>query len=184
MATVRILELMGSLINFCLHLVYRVLNYAHSVAVPSITGGPLGSVKYVLQGVRIKFGLDDFSGTEHALNGVKYAIEVQYAFSSLTGDTAMMVVLFQTNDTGIQIPPEPLNGIVQPGSSYTVSPFTVSLDKEIPPDGSLYAYYRGSDTKSPCTPNLSWFVLLQVVPVDRTTVRISCIYPLALGGGP
>lgn len=129
---------------------------------------------YSLEEVIIKFGLRDDSGTEHAINGKKYAIEVQYKFNTTdSDDIAKICVLLYSNATGIYIPPAPLIAIQEVNTSYTVSPFDISLDKEIPPDNALYAYYKAADSDCPCTPNVSWFVLLQQLPVAPETVRFT-----------
>lgn len=143
---------------------------------PSITGGPLGDKVFVFKGVRVKFGLTDNSGTEHALNGQKYAVEAQFSFYTAAGEAAYFSVLYKSDPAGINVPVQALNGIIQDGSSYVQAPFPLSVGDSIPANGSLYAYYSGSDSQEPCTPNVHWFIYLQVQKITPTTVSFALIF--------
>lgn len=149
---------------------------------PSIHNGPLEH-RYIFDRIRVVFGKDDH-GSEHAINGLKYATEFQFLFyrddvgpvnASFTPEsTVIFSLLYEISDDPFVFDlKSSLEQIVEAGKSVKVA-------SNLPPlklfmtghSNVLYATYKGSYTFPPCTPNAIWIINLNVEGISKDLVRL------------
>lgn len=131
---------------------------------------------YIYKATRIKFGLADDSGTEHAINGKKYAVEAQKVFFAADGQSAVISILFDSNENGLTVPNEILLPISTDGSSTQTTIYNLTLNQIFTATGNPYAFYAGTDTSPPCAPNIPWIISLPIKQLTPETVRIVLLF--------
>lgn len=127
---------------------------------------------YQYKGTRGKFGLTDDSGSEHALNGKKYGLESQKIFVSSDGQTAIISVFFEVTESGFNIPSDILASLGTDGSSSQTTTYNPTLNYCFGANGTPYAFYVGTNTLPPCSPNVFWFISLAIKQITPESVSI------------
>lgn len=149
---------------------------------PTIFNGPL-NYRYEFDRIRVVFG-KDIRGSEHAINGLKYAAEFQFIFyredvgrlnATFTPDsTAILSLLYEIDD-------EPFFFNLKDSiKEIVVAGMSTNMTGNVPPlklfiqngNNFLYATYRGSFTFPPCTPNVIWLINLNAAGIPKDLVSL------------
>ena len=144
------------------------------------TPGPSIAVSnhiYDLQKIHIRWGPTNVRGSEHRLDGVQRAAEIQFIHLKQGGSTApdaySIVAVFAnviTTSTSSTVWGE----LDPPPTAYlgtnSISSSTYQYDDFLPPisASSPYYYYEGSFTTPPCTENVLWFVMKDTIDMPAT----------------
>lgn len=147
---------------------------------PTISGGPLVDI-YSLYAIHFHWGLFDYDGSEHAIDGLKYAMEAHLIYFRQAAKTyeqaladpkglAVVGVVAKVVDGGITLPIEGLENLVMPYSGLNLTTSTLSISTFLP-RASVYATYKGSLTTPPCSQNVDWIVSMGVLEISKEQVR-------------
>ncbi|XP_033631754.1 carbonic anhydrase-related protein 10-like [Asterias rubens] len=135
-----------------------------------IYGGPL-NYRYLLQEIEVKFGDDDSHGSEHAVNGRAFPMEVQLTFynerytsyeralESVHGLAKLGILVLSGNETSRGLNKitsvDVLKDIVYRGDEVNVTNFNI---KQLLPRTFEYLTYDGSLTIPGCYETVTWIV--------------------------
>lgn len=121
-------------------------------------------------------------GSEHAINGEKYPLEVHCvfynkAYSNATDALnypdgfAVVAVLFNVkrNSPDLKIF-DMVKNATKEGVKYPVDAQEFNL-REIIPKNFIYTYYKGSFTTPPCLQIVDWFVSMNIKTINHSQVR-------------
>ncbi|XP_057669671.1 carbonic anhydrase 13-like [Diorhabda carinulata] len=170
----------------------KLYNNSHNVVLyaswpnctyPTIVGGPLEE-EYRFVNLRLRWGSNDFEGSEHMINSVKFAMELQAAFVKksscqediLTAATnkSLVMLSYFFMVTPIDNPYfEPmitaLRYLKRPMSYICIEPITLSL---LTPDFTRdYYTYMGSLTFPPCTEGVRWIIKPEPLMISSRQVK-------------
>ncbi|KAK2588632.1 hypothetical protein KPH14_006400 [Odynerus spinipes] len=138
---------------------------------PSIEGGPLTDI-YNFHSMRFHWGPSDSEGSEHTINHVRYAMELQLIHVKRSLASPLHAILLGAKDAVVivssffDIMPADnpyldyivtnLRYITRPGSKIDIPPFPLSWVHHT--DGRGYYAYHGSLTQPPCDEIVTWLV--------------------------
>lgn len=150
---------------------------------PFLSGGPLKE-KYNFFNVRFRWGPNDSEGSEHMINSIQYAMELQAAFISegsktvdisqaaREGSLLMLSYLFMVtpkDNPYLEVIVTSLEYIKFPLACLCIDPMSLS---SIMPDFSREYYsYLGSLTFPPCTEGVKWIVKPEPLMISSRQVR-------------
>ncbi|XP_058802656.1 carbonic anhydrase 2-like [Phymastichus coffea] len=153
---------------------------------PSIRGAIFSREIYTISNVHLHWSTADNNGTEHAIEGRKYAAELHLVHfnekyqnvseASLHPDgIAVVGILYRVNDN---VSPNPgmaqfaalAQQVLSVNASVRVATFNLAsfILQPLPP---VYSYY-GSLTTPPCTENVRWAILSEPQPISSTIIRL------------
>lgn len=154
---------------------------------PFITGGGLNGVYEVIQ-IHFHWGSPQVKGSEHALGGQKYDLEMHIVMKNTRFVTAeqarndpfglaVMGVLFKSVDqsglprTGLNQILDLLPSLRYPGLKKSiVDPITIgSLMGTLDP--KKFYTYRGSLTTPPCSQAVTWIVFEDILPIETPLLQ-------------
>ena len=132
---------------------------------------------YDLRRIYFHWGSDETEGSEHRLNGIKYAAEIQFVHlkrnvppGSTDPDAYAIVAVLADSVTGTPPPNSIWSDLSVPivyatrnpvsGSSSYASLLPMNRDRD-------YYYYEGSFTTPLCTENVQWFVLNNTIAIPK-----------------
>ncbi|XP_018569040.1 carbonic anhydrase 7-like isoform X3 [Anoplophora glabripennis] len=171
----------------------KLYNTGHNVVIyatwgsgkrPIIFGGPLTD-EYTFLNIKFRWGPNENEGTEHMINGCRYAMELQAAFAKGVAQQnfdiveaarsgSLLILSYMFMVTPIDNPyVEPivsaLRYIKYPGGCVSIEPIIISL---LLPDFSRdYYTYMGSMTFPPCTEGVKWIVKPEPLLISSKQVR-------------
>ncbi|XP_014612121.1 PREDICTED: carbonic anhydrase 13-like [Polistes canadensis] len=152
-------------------------------AYPLIKGGPLTNT-YKFHSMMFHWGPSDNEGSEHTINDVRYAMELQFVhvksdlFSPfqaaiLNAKDGVVIVSSFFNIIPVDNPyldyiVTNLRYIKQPGSKVYIPPFPLSWLHNT--EGNHYYAYHGSLTQPPCSEIVTWLIDPVPVPISSNQV--------------
>ncbi|XP_073821664.1 carbonic anhydrase 2-like [Musca autumnalis] len=160
------------------------IQYPDDAAKPQISGGPLpNNTTYQFVNVHFHWGSNDSLGSEHVINGQRYAAEVHAVhyntrYGSLEealnyGDgVAVLTTFYQANAaqnlSGLQVVSDALPSIQEYESSTEIENFKLSglfggIDSS---NRNFYYSYLGSLTTPPCSEAVIWIISSRVIDVN------------------
>jgi len=95
------------------------------------------------------------AGSEHKIDSVRYALEVQFVHQRSDGQVLVLSVLFKEGDTNGAIAQLGWDSLAQ-DAERTIVAFDPT---DLLPASRDYWFYHGSFTTPPCTENVRWVVL-------------------------
>ncbi|XP_008205273.1 carbonic anhydrase 1 [Nasonia vitripennis] len=151
---------------------------------PSITGSVFSDEVYTFSNAHVHWGTQDTNGTEHSINGQKFACELHLVhinrkYRNLTEATnrsdgiAVIGVLFQVNDNfapnpGMEIFSSQTQTVLNTGSTNAVGRFDLSLF--LPKPIKSFFSYSGSLTTPPCAESVRWIVVADPQPITSEII--------------
>ncbi|GAV02564.1 hypothetical protein RvY_13109 [Ramazzottius varieornatus] len=172
--------------------VWTVSNNGHTVQfsaefieVPQLTGGGLVEGQYDFRQLHFHWGGNDSRGSEHAIDGKQYPLEVHLvhinsANSSGPYKIAVLGVLFELstkdeNEASVN-DLEPMDMIsstvltVRRFGTKTVRLPGFTLSQLLPSQPQYFRYY-GSLTTPPCSQHLQWTLMQHPIPITRLQLQ-------------
>ncbi|KAH7959973.1 hypothetical protein HPB49_015760 [Dermacentor silvarum] len=160
----------------------RTLRVRASMPKPIVTGGLLAE-EYVFDQAEFHWGRDDHSGSEHIVDALSYAVEVQMTFRLRTPSARVdckecppAYVGLATQLKTVRQRNPLLRTLVSSLSSVTYAlertelPLPLRLIAFLPNDTRNYYMYEGSRTVPPCTENVLWIVFREPTFIGREQV--------------
>ncbi|XP_066999000.2 putative carbonic anhydrase 5 [Anabrus simplex] len=136
-------------------------------------------LRYVLDSIHWHWGRTRFDGTEHALNNVRYDMEMHIVTrlaSNSRGSSPDRLVYSQLFQIGLQdqtpgmsAVAENLAGVITPNSRQQIWPF--SIDELIAWQQMPFYSYQGSLTTPPCTEPILWIVAGQPTGISFDNIE-------------
>lgn len=138
---------------------------------PPAVYGALLSDHYILESFHFHWGLRNYRGSEHRVNGIRYPMEmhiihrkqtyrsVEEALSHNDGLTvlAFFFQLREKDNQKLQPLLKKLGDVTQEGQSVHLDT-TFTMSSLLPNDRDVYYTYRGSLTTPPCSEAVIWIV--------------------------
>ena len=130
---------------------------------------------YDLQSIRLHWGSDVTTGSEHKIDGIQYAAEIQFVHlkknvSSTDRDAYTIVAVLADSVPGTP-PPNSVWSDLSVPTGYATSNLISGSNpyaSPLPPNRNSYYYYEGSFTTPLCTENVQWFVLKDTIDIPRS----------------
>lgn len=162
----------------------RTLRIRSSMPKPIVTGGIL-TEEYVFDHAEFHWGRDDHSGSEHIIDALSYAVEVQLTFRLRMPSARVnckqlcppAYVALSTQFKTVRKRNPLLRTLISSLSSVTFAfertdlPLPLRLVAFLPNDTDNYYMYEGSRTVPPCTENVLWIVFRQPNFIGREQVK-------------
>lgn len=161
----------------------RTLRVRSSMPKPIVTGGIL-TEEYVFDQAEFHWGRDDHSGSEHIIDALSYAVEVQMTFRLRTPSARVeckecppAYVALATQFKTVRHRNPLLRTLISSLSSVqyalerTDPALPLRLVAFLPNDTRNYYMYEGSRTVPPCTENVLWIVFREPTYIGREQVR-------------
>ncbi|XP_065286332.1 carbonic anhydrase 1-like isoform X2 [Dermacentor albipictus] len=162
----------------------RTLRVRASMPKPIVTGGLLAE-EYVFDQAEFHWGRDDHSGSEHIVDALSYAVEVQMTFRLRTPSARVdcrecppAYVGLATQLKTVRQRNPLLRTLIASLSSVTYAlertdlPLPLRLIAFMPNDTRNYYMYEGSRTVPPCTENVLWIVFREPTFIGREQVKM------------
>ncbi|CAD5233859.1 unnamed protein product [Bursaphelenchus xylophilus] len=146
---------------------------------PAISGGNLTGT-YRLHNIHFHWGQNTSHGSEHSVNGVKYAGEMHFVFSRFNkpwrngvDDVHVLSVFLAANESHGVLSPikNGLSKIVKKGKITSIK--NLKPSSFLPQDLKHFYRYTGSLTAPPCSEGVIWTVMEK--PVDISTSQLDLL---------
>lgn len=148
---------------------------------PYLQGGPLSST-FLLDSVHFHWGVVDSDGSEHAINGQKYALEAHFVFynkayqnstyaSNFPDGFSVLGILFKVDKNSPDLQIFKILKRVSKDESLNIESPVLNLT-ELIPKNLIYAYYKGSFTTPPCSQIVDWIVSLNEMTINPSQVSL------------
>lgn len=157
------------------------ITFNFSMGPPTLLGGPLIDT-YSLREIHFHWGLSNNDGSEHIIDNCKYAMEAHFVFHKQSlldlnlvqrdpNGVVVIAILFKASPTGIMLPIDNFNDLMNEGGKLTVMdpPFSLRLFMT---QLFIYATYKGSLTEPPCSENVDWVVSTDILEFNENQVRL------------
>ncbi|XP_055350535.1 carbonic anhydrase 7-like [Paramacrobiotus metropolitanus] len=175
--------------------IWTATNNGHTVqftadfdAVPYVTSGGLENGKYYFRQFHYHWGSNDSYGSEHAINGRRFPIELHLVHVRNASDSSpykvAVVGIFadvvddNVNRTEEQEKLQEIRSMVEAAQSVRESGSTkqvyvpgFTLLKFLPKKRQFFRYY-GSLTTPPCTQLIQWTVMANPIKISKTMLKI------------
>ena len=130
---------------------------------------------YDLRRIQFRWGSDENQGSEHRLNGVKHAAEIQFVHlkrnvpPGSTDQDAYAIVSVLADSVTVTPPPNSVLSNLSVPIEYTTSELVSGSSSyaSLLPMNQDYYYYEGSFTTPLCTENVQWFVLNNTIGIPE-----------------
>ena len=133
-----------------------------------VIGGDLEPEPFFLREIKFQWGFNDYQGSEHLIDGIKYCLEMQLLLSGSANRTVAMAFLFQRSTMdNVNLDPfiHQFSKIQNNGDQIqlsiilsTMMPLTEKLER--------YLKYSGSLTNPPCTTGIDWYIFLEPIRIS------------------
>uniref|UniRef100_A0A1A9ZJJ5 Carbonic anhydrase n=1 Tax=Glossina pallidipes TaxID=7398 RepID=A0A1A9ZJJ5_GLOPL len=154
---------------------------------PFITGGRLQG-KYVVEQTHFHWGSAGRKGSEHALNGRRYDLEMHIVHydakhgnvnvaKNFANGIAVIAVLFQVakrldvDQPGLEVILKNLKDVQVADTSVTATEIFSLGSLLANVDRADFYTYQGSLTTPPCTETVTWIVFAHVLPILRSDLK-------------
>ncbi|KAH3727792.1 hypothetical protein DPMN_053737 [Dreissena polymorpha] len=153
-----------------------------------LTGGPVGNQQFRLAQFHLHWGADDTRGSEHTIDGEAFAAELHIVHWNTTYGSfaaavdksdglAVLGIMIESGDVhpGFSVVSDNLDGLIQPGSTDTISS---SLDPTdlLPDNIDDYWTYEGSVPIPPLYESVRWIVFKE--PVEFSHDQLNALRSL------
>ncbi|CAH1391878.1 unnamed protein product [Nezara viridula] len=148
-----------------------------------LSSGPLFG-NYKFQEFSLKFGDTNNNGTDHSINGQRFALEFHMNFYQISykecpprvlrtrSRNAVLVILFQESQ-------EPqyyelfslISHLNKTGKKITITD-NILYDFKNVLSSSEYYNYVGSSSEKPYLPNVEWFIFKKIQPIHKTQMEL------------
>ncbi|XP_015918786.2 carbonic anhydrase 2-like [Parasteatoda tepidariorum] len=162
----------------------EIENNGHTIAITPRDGTrrslDLDNVNYSLESFHFHWGNLSTKGSEHEINGRKYAMEAHFVHRNDQGEIAVVGVFFEENyrknptlDTILSVMDEYLyedetfEGTI---TQWWLFRRNIYLENLVD-NGCSYYRYNGSLTTPPCSENVTWLVCKPIKYVKRSQMR-------------
>ena len=129
---------------------------------------------YDLWRIDFHWGNDETEGSEHRVNGVKYAAEIQFVHlkqgvppGSTDPDAYSIVSVLANQVSGTPAANSVWSSLSVPTQHATSNTVSTSQYDDLLPANRDYYYYEGSFTTPLCTENVQWFVLQNTIDIPE-----------------
>jgi carbonic anhydrase len=157
-------------------LVYFYNDYSESSV--TLSGGNLPQTYYLAQ-FHFHWGYNDYEGSEHTINSVKFPLEMHMVFNNIssttaTADNAVVVsILFQLSSADNSVLTPMLN-FITPVRSQLNSDTNVTFNAgSILPSTTISTYYQyaGSLTSPPCYQGITWIIPQAYIQISSNQLQ-------------
>lgn len=132
-----------------------------------ISGSDLGRTNIRLTQIVFHYGLNEFQGSEHRINGKKFPLEMQLVHRSGT-KTVILSFLFELSATD--------NAVLEPLITTVLDEVDLAdfrLSSILPTTSTLDAYvkYTGSLTQPNCDQGVTWYIFRSKIRISRAQLE-------------
>jgi carbonic anhydrase len=159
---------------------------AETVGQNHLSGGAL-SGNYILEQAHLHWGLDANDGSEHAIAGEKFPVEIHFvhrsddfgslteaAASGMSDAVAVVGIMFEIGEENSALQAvfdsAGFSDIIHADSSYQIE-VPMELSHFLPADTADYYQYTGSFTTPGCNEVVSWHVLYSALTISEAQLE-------------